>query len=90
MPFAAERSEQKLTPLACAQPDPVDPIPDERMGPVEAYLRAWLQPMLAALNAEGGEASPAEEFSTAMAECVDKLLHPAVSCWLQSGRSERD
>ena len=76
--------------LGCAQPDPVDPIPDERMGPVEAYLRAWLQPMLAALNAEGGEASPAEEFSTAMAECVDKkLLHPAVPCWLQSGRSER-
>ena len=52
----------------------MDPIPDERMGPVEAYLRAWLQPMLAALNAEGGEASPAEEFSTAMAECVDKEL----------------
>ena len=44
------------------------------MGPVEAYLRAWLQPMLAALNAEGGEASPAEEFSTAMAECVDKAF----------------
>ena len=48
------------------EPEVQQPEPDARIEPVEAVVRAYLAPLLEAMNAEDGTPTPAEEFQAAL------------------------
>jgi hypothetical protein len=53
-PFMLRRPDIVALLAPCAsspEPEVLPPEPDERIAPVEAYVRAYLGPLLAALNA---------------------------------------
>jgi hypothetical protein len=49
------------------EPEVLAPDPDARIAPVEAVVRAYLAPLLGAMNVEGGTPTPAEDFKAALA-----------------------